>query len=230
MKLPLSARLLACCAFINPGDRVADIGCDHGYLGIFLLKNGIAESVIAADINQMPLNRAVANAQKFQVQDRMSFYLSDGAKKIPRDFDTLVCAGVGADTMISILEESKWLADSRYRLVLQCQSKTASLRSYLSENGWYIRNEQVLKDGRFLYTVMEILWQPGHILSPGQQYITPALLKNPGPMVKDYYRQTLFKLERALRGQQEQADIHMKSAYQELLALTESPEHTWLKE
>ena len=43
MKIPLSARLEACCRFVNPGDRVADIGCDHGYLGIHLLKNGIAD-------------------------------------------------------------------------------------------------------------------------------------------------------------------------------------------
>ena len=55
MNLPISTRLLACCSFINPGDRVADIGCDHGYLGIYLLKNGLAKSVIAADINRGPL-------------------------------------------------------------------------------------------------------------------------------------------------------------------------------
>ena len=47
MKLPLSKRLLACCDFVTPGDRVADVGCDHGYLSIFLVKNGIASSVIA---------------------------------------------------------------------------------------------------------------------------------------------------------------------------------------
>ena len=51
MKLPLSNRLLACCQFVRPCDRVADVGCDHGYLGIYLLKNGIASGVIASDVN-----------------------------------------------------------------------------------------------------------------------------------------------------------------------------------
>ena len=45
MKIPLSSRLEAACRFINQGDRVADVGCDHGYLGTYLLKNNIASFV-----------------------------------------------------------------------------------------------------------------------------------------------------------------------------------------
>ena len=55
MKLPISDRLLACAGFVAPGERVADIGCDHGYLSIHLLTNGIAQSCIASDINEQPL-------------------------------------------------------------------------------------------------------------------------------------------------------------------------------
>ena len=50
MKIPLSDRLLACCRFVNKGDRVADIGCDHGYLGIHLLTNCIASHMIESDV------------------------------------------------------------------------------------------------------------------------------------------------------------------------------------
>ena len=154
MKLPLSDRLLACCGFIAPGDRVADVGCDHGYLGIHLLRSGIASAVIASDVKEGPLQSAVRNSEKYGVRDKISFYLSDGVRNIPRDFDTLVCAGMGGDTMISILSAAPWLKKEQYRLVLQCQSKTPMLRQYLSENGWRITEETVLKDGKFLYTVM----------------------------------------------------------------------------
>ena len=230
MKLPISGRLLACCNFINPGDRVADIGCDHGYLGIYLLKNGIAKHVIAADINPMPLRSAMANAEKYGTKDDMEFYLSDGARAIPRDFNTLVCAGVGGDTMISILEASPWLSDSRYRLVLQCQSRNAMLRKYLSEQGWYIRREQVLQDGRFLYTVMEVIFEPGHPLTPGQFYLSPAALETPDPTVRKYYQQVLFKLERAITGQADHADPEMVQALRELKALSALSVYAWLKE
>ena len=132
MKAPISNRLLACCDYIAPGDRVADVGCDHGYLGIHLLLTGLACRVIASDIRPGPLECAVKNGQKYGVSDRMVFCLSDGVQSVPRDFDTLVCAGMGADVMVSILEKAPWLRSSRYRLVLQCQSKTPTLRKYLS--------------------------------------------------------------------------------------------------
>jgi tRNA (adenine22-N1)-methyltransferase len=189
MQFPLSKRLLTCAGFVKTGDRVADIGCDHGYLGIYLLKNGTAKSVIAADVNEQPLQSAIINAQKYGVRDKMTFYLSDGARKIPREFDCMVCAGMGADTMISILEAAPWLKSSSYRLILQCQSKSPALRRYLSDNGWRIARETVLRDGRFLYTVMEVLWEPGcEKLTIGQQYITPALLVDSAPELEEYCR------------------------------------------
>ncbi len=222
MNIPISRRLLACCDFVRPGDRVADIGCDHGYLSIYLLHHNIASSVIAADINKQPLQSAVANAEKFGVGAHISFCLSDGVRNIPRDFDTLVCAGMGGDTMISILSAAPWLKDPRYRLILQCQSKTPMLRRYLSENGFAIHQEIVLRDGRFLYTVMEIVYCPeDSALSVGQQYFSPALKENDTPETREYYERLLFSLERAIRGRGEKADPEMIAALNELKSLKE---------
>ena len=112
MNLPISRRLLACCDYVNQGDRIADIGCDHGYLSIHLLTQGIAQSVIASDVNEQPLQSAVRNAARYGVSDKIQFFLSDGVGNIPRDFDTLICAGMGADTMISILGAAPWLKNA----------------------------------------------------------------------------------------------------------------------
>lgn len=231
MKIPLSKRLQVCCGFISTGDRVADIGCDHGYLGIYLLKNGIASAVIAADINQQPLDCALRNAHKFGVADSIQFYLSDGVRNIPKEFDTLVCAGMGADTMISILEAAPWLRAEQYRLILQCQSKTHTLRKYLSETGWRIMEESVLRDGRFLYTVMEVVWQPDYPkLTVGEWYFPPALLENPSKEVPEYYRDILFRLSRAIQGRGECDDSEMVIAYNELKSLAQQLELNWLEE
>ena len=187
MHLPISPRLLACAKCVRPGETVADVGCDHGYLGIFLLQNGIAKRIIASDINEGPLLSAQRNARKFGVAGKMSFYLSAGVVNVPQDFDVMVCAGMGADTMISILEAAPWLQNNQYRLILQCQSKTPMLRQYLSNHGWYIEKESVLRDGRFLYTIMEIAYAPEMPkLTPGQCYISPALQENNTPEAQEY--------------------------------------------
>ena len=214
MKIPMSARLQACCNFVNVGDRVADIGCDHGYLGIYLLKNGIAQSVIASDINEGPLQSAIRNSEKFGVRNQMSFHLSDGAQNIPREFDTLVCAGMGGDTMVSILTSAPWLKSEQYRLILQCQSKNGSLRRYLTENGWKITREQVIRDGKFLYPVTEAIWQLGEILSPGQCYFPPVLQKDENYI--PYYEWVVKGLENIVLNRKEQADPFAVQALEEL--------------
>lgn len=231
MKIPLSKRLLACSNFVCPGDRVADIGCDHGYLGIYLLTNNIASSVIAADINPQPLDSARRNASKYGTKDKMHFCLSDGAKDIPRNFDTMVCAGMGADTIISILSAAPWLQSSHYRLILQCQSKIHTLRKFLSETGWRIAEESVLRDGRFLYTVMEVIWQPDYPkLTVGEWYFPPAILENPSKEVPEYYKSILCRLNRAITGRGETDDSEMAMALAELKALAKQQELTWLEE
>ena len=228
MKIPLSKRLEVVCGFVAPGDRVADIGCDHGYLSIYLLKNNIASSVIASDINEAPLKSAMHNADKFGVRDKMEFYLSDGVKKLPRDFDTLVCAGMGGDTIVSILDSAFWLKDEKYRLLLQCQSKTPMLRKYLSDQGWRITEESVVKDGRFLYTIMEVVYQPGYKLTPGECHFPPALLENPGKELPAYYRWVVGGLKKIVDNQKEAADPFKIKALKELEDLPE--ELLWLKE
>lgn len=231
MHIPLSKRLQVCCGFVAPGDRVADIGCDHGYLSIYLLTNGIASSVIASDINEQPLQSAVKNAEKYGVREKIQFFLSDGVRNIPRDFDTLVCAGMGADTMVSILDSAPWLRSKQYRLVLQCQSKTPLLRQYLSQNGWRITEESVLRDGRFLYTVMEVVWEPDYRrLTEGEWYFPPALLENPAPELPEYFQRVLFSLRRAVTGQGEYAHPEMIAALKELENLADDPGLSFLKE
>ena len=214
MKLPISDRLLACCDFVHPGDRIADVGCDHGYLSIHLLLNGIARSAIASDLRKGPLESAIANAEKYGVRDRMEFYLSDGVAAIPRDFDTLVCAGMGAHTMISILESAPWLRSGQYRLILQCQIKTPMLRSYLNRNGWRIRREAVLRDGKFLYTVLEAQFAPDAApLTPGQCFIPPVLS---GEDVAEYRDRVIRDLQKIVTSRGDAADSMLTAALAEL--------------
>ena len=129
----------------------------------------------------------------------------------------MVCAGMGADTMVSILEDAPWLKSDRYRLILQCQSKTPLLRRYLSENGWHIAKESVLKDGKFLYTIMEVIWSPdAPRLSVGQWYLSPALLSNAYPETAEYVFRVMDGLRLAVTHRN---DPEKKQALEELVRI-----------
>lgn len=223
MKVPLSSRLLTCCNYVNQGDRVADIGCDHGYLGIHLLKSGIAQSIIAADINEQPLHSATVNALKFGVRDKIRFFLSNGAVSIPRDFDTMVCAGMGADTMISILTAAPWLKSEQYRLILQCQSKIPMLRRFLQEQGWSIRRESLAKDGKFVYSVMEVVFAPSDTPALWEHYISKALLEDGSLLLPEYYDRLLHGLRLNVEGMRRSGSAEL-GLYEETLSQLEALE------
>jgi tRNA A22 N-methylase len=121
---------------------------------------------------------------------------------------------MGGDTMVSILSAATWLQSKQYRLILQCQSKTPMLRQYLSQNGWGIEKETVLKDGRFLYTVMEVTREHPQVLTPGECYFPPALTDN--EYLSAYYNRVVAGLETIVQNQKEQADPFAVQALDEL--------------
>ena len=229
MKLPLSDRLLACANFVKKGSRVADIGCDHGYLSLYLLQQGIASSVIASDVNAGPLESARRNAAKFGFQEKIEFYLSDGVRSIPRDFDTMVCAGMGADTMMSIIADAydEWLADPKYTLILQCQSKRPELRQWLYDKGFRISRETLAKDGKFVYSVMEVVFDPGHGITPAETYISPQLLADNHPLLPEYYERVKHGVELTVMGMQRSGDDQLPIYENILKELTQMEERIY---
>ena len=189
--------LLLCAEFVPRGSRAADIGTDHGYLSIYLLREGICPFVTAADLREQPLQKARENAARFGVSEKMRFFLSDGLQGIPPDAaDTIIMAGMGGDLMVRILEAAPWVCDDRYTLILQPQSAGQALRQYLAEHSFAIEREALAKDGHFFYTVLRA--KKGHMppLSPGQQYASPQLLREGGPLLEPY----LARIETALAG------------------------------
>jgi tRNA (adenine22-N1)-methyltransferase len=77
-ELNLSDRLRLIAGLIKKGSKVADIGTDHGYLPIFLVKSGITDRVIAMDVRKGPLKKAEDNTRAFCVSDQIELRLSDG--------------------------------------------------------------------------------------------------------------------------------------------------------
>ena len=201
MIAPLSKRLAACAELVPACETVADVGADHGYLGIRLLQTERCRRVIASDLRQKPLRSAQANAERFGVADRMTFVQSDGLERIPPgSFQTLVCAGMGGDCIWGIIEAAPWLKDERYTLILQAQSSGNDLRRKLGQNGFAVQRERLVQDGRFLYGVMLVRRGQGRALSPGEQYVSPALLRENDPLLAAYLDRLLRSLRATVAG------------------------------
>lgn len=201
MKIPISKRLLSCAAFVPPGSRVADVGCDHGYLGVYLLREGSASFVYAMDLRPEPLRRAKANAARFGTSGQTRFLLSDGLRSLgPGQADAVVCAGIGGDAIAKILDECPWSRDEDVIWILQPQSSGNDLRRYLGGRGFSIRRETLVEDGGFLYASMEVRYGGGRALSPGEQYASPALLQGEPELVRPYLDRVIRGAARAVEG------------------------------
>ena len=201
MKLPISKRLLCCASMIQPGSRVADIGSDHGYLGIYLLQSGAARHVIACDLRKDPLENARRNAKLFGVDGEMELRLSDGLEKIlPDEVDTVVMAGMGGDLIQKILSQCPWRKREGLQFILQPQSAGNVLRRWLCEDGFEIQREEPVQDGHFLYTVMAIRQGEPAPLTPGTEYASPALLASGSPLVGNYLARVENALQETVRG------------------------------
>lgn len=201
MKLPISKRLLCCASMVQSGSRVADIGTDHGYLGIYLLQSGAARHVIACDLRKDPLENARRNAKLFGVDGEMKLRLSDGLEKIlPDEVDTVVMAGMGGDLIQKILSQCPWRKREGLQFILQPQSAGNVLRRWLCEDGFEIRREEPVQDGHFLYTVMDIRQGEPAPLTPGTEYASPALLASGSPLVGNYLARVENALQETVRG------------------------------
>lgn len=201
MRLPLSARLALCASLIPPCQTVADVGTDHGHLPIWLLKKGVCRTAIAADLREKPLQTARRNAERFGTADKTAFFCSDGLQALtPGSFDVLVCAGMGGDCIAGILAAAPWLCDPRYTLILQPQSSGNDLRRWLGEHGFSIETERLVRDGGFLYAALRARYGGGRPLSPGEQFVSPALRAAEDPLLPEYLARLLRSLEQTVAG------------------------------
>ena len=136
-------RMALCASFVRDGAAVADIGTDHAYLPVWLVRSGKVPSAVAADLREGPLKNAAANIEKNGVSDKIKTVLSDGLDKIqPDDADDIVIAGMGGELIVRIIDRTPWLRNAGKHLILQPMTKADTLRRYLCENGFAVLCER----------------------------------------------------------------------------------------
>lgn len=154
MMIHLSPRLAAVAALVPPGAAVIDVGTDHAMIPVWLVQTGRSPKVLATDIRSGPLQSAAALLEKTRTGDRIRLLQTDGLDGVsPRDGDTVILAGMGGETMISILSAAPWTREGAL-LILEPQSKGADLRRWLIQSGYQIGSERLVEDAGRLYPIL----------------------------------------------------------------------------
>ncbi|MDY3845450.1 MAG: class I SAM-dependent methyltransferase [Eubacteriales bacterium] len=148
----LDPRLRAAAGYVRQGAVLADIGCDHALLPVFLLKCGRIRHAICADIAEGPLCTAKKNVEKNAFSDKVSIIQTNGLCGLDTlgITDITIC-GMGGELIASIIDEAEFLHDSSIRIILQPMSRLEKLRSYLWENGFCIEDETYCLSGGKTY-------------------------------------------------------------------------------
>lgn len=168
-KLSLQPRLQMLANLVPQGTVVADIGTDHGYLPVWLLQEGRIKHAIASDINARPLDHARQTAAEYGVDGQIEFRLCSGLDcYTPGEADTIVIAGMGGETIVSILESAPWTR--RAYLLLQPMTKTEYLRTWLADKGYSFTAEQLVFDKDFLYPILCVTGGESRALTEAEAY------------------------------------------------------------
>lgn len=186
----ISKRLLTLAGCINKQDKVVDVGCDHGYLSIYLVKHVHVLNIIASDINQNALNNAISNIKKEGLEKQIKTVLSDGLENVPRDIDTVIISGMGTQSIINILNKAE--LDNITKLVVQSNNNLFSLRQNIVNLGFYISKEFSVYENKKYYIIIEFLKGKKKYSKKELEY-GPLLLKNKEN--KPYFRYLLKKQE-----------------------------------
>ncbi|MDR3295550.1 MAG: class I SAM-dependent methyltransferase [Clostridiales Family XIII bacterium] len=217
----LSGRLEQICAHVAAGERVADIGTDHGFLPIALYERGIAYSSVLCDLKPGPLEKAADNIRRRLPGAHFDLRLGDGLSPLRAgEADIVVIAGMGGRLIVKILAADPRLSRSMKKYILQPRNAADVLRGWLLENGFRICDESLAAEGRFICEILvaspctasctakngacaaeasdspqeRILAESGLHLE-----ISPMLLRKKDPLLADWLRRKIGIEEKILR-------------------------------
>ncbi len=214
---PLDDRMATAASLVRKGTKMADIGTDHGYLPITLLREGKISFAAAADIRKGPLDRAIANAEKFGVADKIQFFLTDGLQDIPLanlGITDIVICGMGGEGIARILSGNAYIKKENINLVLQPMTAIGKLRAYLTQNGFNIAEERIASSNGKLYQCIAAQYDGvSRTYTPAELLLgKKILLRGTGdplfsPLLQKYIRKAQQEYTGKLRGSADTEEI-----------------------
>lgn len=160
--MSISKRLRYIAGLVTPGYTAADIGTDHGYVPVFLLREHIVPKAIAVDVSEGSLQKAIQLAQKAGLKEQMECRLSDGLRGVnPGEAECIIISGMGGILMRRILDEGLETALSARELILSPHRDPELITEFLMDHGFQIVHDEIIIDRKRSYRVIKGIYEPG---------------------------------------------------------------------
>lgn len=153
----MNLRLNTLANLVDQHSRVADIGTDHAYLPIELVKEGKVDYAIASDIAEGPLNNAHEDILEAGLADKIETRLGPGLETVKHEdkIDTVVIAGMGGKLMIQILSDAKDNGFLFQNLILEPNIGEMGVRQWLMNNQYQIITEKLILEAGHTYELIK---------------------------------------------------------------------------
>lgn len=199
--MELSKRLNWIIEKLDKIDVIMDVGTDHGYIPIYLVKNNIASKVIASDINRDPLKKAEINAALDGVADKIDLRLGAGLVPLKnKEANAVIIAGMGGNLIRDILENDLDKVKNLEYLILQPAQNPEVLRKYLYNSDYEIIDEDICLDEGKYYEIFKVKYKKGDYISLEDIFyeISPMILNKKLPVFKSYIENKIDKNQKVM--------------------------------
>ena len=199
----LGSRLCSAVSFLRKEEIVADIGTDHAYLPILLVREGIALRAVACDIGSGPIERARKHICEAGMEEKIDTLQTDGLHGVETWKPTAILIfGMGGELIVKILSEADWIKQPHVRLILQPMSHAEILRAWLCDNGFEIIGETVTKEKRFYQTLCATLGERGENYTEAELMVGKVDRQTDPILYRALIAQRVRLLEKILREKQ----------------------------
>lgn len=208
----IGKRLEAIAKMVDKCDVIADIGTDHGYLPIYLIKKGYCKKAIASDINEGPIEKAEKNVKKEKLDSLIQLRLGAGLSTIKKnEVNAAVIAGMGGNLIKDIIESDKEIFKRLDFLIAQPVQNPEVFRKYVYESGYSVIDENVVKDDGKYYQILKIKYGSSiHKLRDIYYEVGEKFLQKNNNIVKEYIFYKIEKYDKILNNIKDDTELAKK--------------------
>ena len=184
--MKINARLKKIGDLVEANSFCLDVGCDHALLDIYLVNKNKNIKAVASDIAEGPLEQARKNIQRERLENKIETRLGSGLSTYTDEINTVIISGMGGRNIIGICKKDLKVLKKIDTLIISPNNYQVDVKKFLTKNGFYIENEEFVKDKKFIYQII-ILKRGKKKYTKKEYFFGPVFLIKKGPLFREYY-------------------------------------------